>query len=45
MAKGNIKGITIQIGGDTTGLDKALKETNKKSRDLQSELREVDKAL
>ena len=45
MAKGSIKGITIQIGGDTTGLDKALKETNKKSRDLQSELREVDKAL
>lgn len=45
MAKSRIKGITIKIGGDTTGLDKALKETNKKSRELESELKAVDKAL
>lgn len=45
MAKSSIKGITIKIGGDTTGLDKALKETNKKSRELESELKVVDKAL
>lgn len=45
MAKRSIKGITIKIGGDTTGLDKALKETNKKSRELESELKAVDKAL
>lgn len=45
MAKSSIKGITIKIGGDTTGLDKALKETNKKSRELESELKAVDKAL
>lgn len=45
MAKSSIKGITIKIGGDTTGLDKALKETNKKSRELESELKTVDKAL
>lgn len=45
MAKSSIKGITIKIGGDTTGLDKALKETNKKSRELESELKVVNKAL
>lgn len=45
MAKSSIRGITIKIGGDTTGLDKALKETNKKSRELESELKAVDKAL
>lgn len=45
MTKSSIKGITIKIGGDTTGLDKALKETNKKSRELESELKAVDKAL
>lgn len=45
MAKRSIKGITIKIGGDTTGLDKALKETNKKSRELENELKAVDKAL
>ena len=41
----NIKGITIEIGGDTTKLDKALKEVNQKSRSLQNELKEVNKAL
>ena len=28
---GNIKGITIEIGGDTTKLEKALKDVNKNS--------------
>jgi len=41
----NIKGITIEIGGNTAPLDKALKDVNKTSRDLQSELREVNKQL
>lgn len=40
-----IKGLTIEIGGETTGLTKALSGVNKQSRDLQSELREVDKLL
>lgn len=40
-----IKGITIAIGGDTTALDKSLTDVNKKSRDLQTELRQVDKLL
>lgn len=42
---GNIKGITIEIGGETTKLQKALTDVNKKSKDLQSELRQVDKLL
>lgn len=41
----NIKGITIEIGGDTTGLDKALKGVNSQARNAQAELKEVDKAL
>jgi len=41
----NIKGITIQIDGETKGLDKALADVNKRSRDLGKELREVETAL
>lgn len=41
----NIKGITIEIGGNTGPLNSALKEVSKTSRDLQSELREVNKQL
>lgn len=33
----NIKGITIEIGGDTTELSKALTKVNGSSRSLQSE--------
>ena len=40
-----IKGITVEIGGDTVGLEKALKDVNKTSRNLQSELRDVNKLL
>lgn len=45
MAASTIKGITIEIGGDTTKLDKALSSVNKQSRDLQKELKEVEKGL
>jgi len=41
----NIKGITIEIGGDTTKLDKALGSVNKNVKSTQSELREVEKLL
>lgn len=41
----NIKGITIDIGGNTAPLSKALKDVDKTSRNLQSELREVNKQL
>lgn len=41
----NIKGLTVEIGGDTTKLGKALEDVNKKSRDLSSELGEINRAL
>lgn len=41
----NIKGITVEINGDTGPLDKALKGINTTSRSLQSELKEVNKQL
>lgn len=40
-----IKGITIQLGGDTTGLDKAISKVNTNVKKTQSELKEVDKLL
>lgn len=40
-----IKGITVSIGGDTVGLEKALSDVNKTSQDLQSELTQVNKLL
>lgn len=42
---GKIKGITIEIGGDTTKLDKALKNVNNTSRDLTSQLKDINKSL
>lgn len=42
---GNIKGITIEIGGDTTGLSKALKGINSETRSVQNELKTIDKLL
>ena len=40
-----IKGITIEIGGDTTGLKKALSDVDKSIRDTQSELKDVERLL
>ena len=40
-----IKGITVEIGGDTTGLDKALKGVNNSIRTTQSSLRDVNRLL
>lgn len=45
MASSKIKGITIEIGGNTTKLGKALEGVNKQSKDLQSELRGVNSLL
>jgi len=41
----NIKGLTIEINGETTGLTKALSGVNKTSKSLQTELRQVEKLL
>ena len=40
-----IKGIIVEIGGDTTGINKALHETDDQIRKTQTELKEVDKLL
>ena len=40
-----VKGITVQLGGDTTGLDKALSGVNKNIRNTQRELKDVNKLL
>lgn len=42
---GNIKGITIEFAGDTSKLDKSLREVSKNARAIDKELRQVDKAL
>lgn len=45
MASNRIKGITVEIGGDVTKLDKALKSTNKNILDTQNKLKDVNKLL
>lgn len=40
-----IKGITVEIGGDTTGLDKALKSVNTSIKSTQSALKDVNHLL
>ena len=42
---GSIKGITIEFRGDTTKLDKALRQVNNETKQIDRELRNVDKAL
>lgn len=47
MAIGNkkIKGITIQLGADTSALDKALKDVDSTAASMNSELKEINKLL
>ena len=45
MAGGRIKGITIEIGGDTTKLEASLKGVNKEIKDTESKLKDVNKLL
>lgn len=42
---GNIKGVTIEFQGDTTRLDKALRQIQNNTKSLDKELKQVDKAL
>lgn len=42
---GNIKGIKIEIDGDTQPLQKSLKNVNKAATDATQELKQIDKAL
>ena len=45
MAGSRIKGITIEIDGQSTGLQKALNDVNKDLKTTQSNLKDVDKLL
>lgn len=45
MAGSRIKGITIQLDGDTRGLDQALQSVNRRTKDVQSELKDVERLL
>lgn len=40
-----IRGITVEIGGDASGLEKALKGVNSKARSVQKELKDVERLL
>ena len=40
-----IKGITVEIGGDTSGLEKALSDVNNSIKKTQSQLRDVNNLL
>lgn len=40
-----IKGITVEIGGDTTGLEKALRSVNSTIKNTQSSLKDVNRLL
>lgn len=40
-----VKGITVKIGGDVSGLDKALQGVNSKINDTQAQLRDVKRLL
>lgn len=42
---GNIKGITIEIGADVQPLNKALEGVNKNSKNIQTELKQVERLL
>lgn len=45
MASQNIKGITIEIGGDTTELSSALKGLDKSAKNSSAELGEINRQL
>lgn len=45
MATNRIKGITIEIGGDTTPLEKALKGVNKTLQETQGDLKDINNLL
>jgi phage-related minor tail protein len=42
---GSIKGILVEIGGDTSGLQKALKKVNSETSGLSKELKGINSLL
>lgn len=45
MAGGKIRGITIQLDGDTSGLSKSLQSANKEIKNTQTQLKDVERLL
>ena len=45
MGVSRIKGITVEISGETTGLDKALKSVNTTIKSTQTQLKDVERLL
>ena len=45
MAGKRISGITLEINGDTIGLNKALKQTESEIRNTQTQLKDVERLL
>lgn len=45
LAGGRVKGITVEIGGDTTKLETALKNVNREIKTTETKLKDVDKLL
>lgn len=45
MAGSRLKGITVEIDGNTTSLQKSLKDVDKSLRDTQTQLKDVNKLL
>lgn len=45
MASTKVRGITIELGADTTGLSKALKGINSEIRNTQKDLKDVERLL
>ena len=45
MAGSRLKGITVEIDGNTTSLQKSLKDVDKSLRDTQAQLKDVNKLL
>lgn len=45
IAASRVTGITVEIGGDTTGLNKALSGVNKEIGNTQKQLKDVEKLL
>lgn len=45
MATNRIKGITVEIGGDVSGLSKSLTGVNKEIKSTQSQLKDVERLL
>lgn len=45
LAISNIKGINVQLGGDTSGLEKALSKVNREVNSTQKELKQVERLL